>query len=171
MTARSQSLAAAFAAQTWTVPVLPQRRHFLGYTHIHTHTPHESCSFPLKMDFFQLETQQKLGSAHQNTRSCCTGGRCWVLQRRTKNLPLNNNFSYNNKSLQFRANPTFFPWHLFLLHVFLTLDRSSCGGPFLLLLVPAGFHRNGSRGLVDRIVIHIGTGSADVHTLFEIQKC
>lgn len=39
MAARSQSLAAAFAAQTWTVPVLPQRRHFLSYTHTY-HTNH-----------------------------------------------------------------------------------------------------------------------------------
>lgn len=129
MAARSQSLAAAFAAQTWTVPVLPQRRHFLSYTHTHTHTT-QIMFFSLLMDCFQPETQLKLGSAHQNTRSCCTAGRCWVLQRRTRNSPLNNNFSYNNKYLQFRANPTFFPSIYFCSMYFSPLTGPRAGALF-----------------------------------------
>lgn len=63
-----------------------------------------------------------------------------------------------------------FSQHLFLFRGCLTLDWSTCRGFFLLLWVPARFHRNGSRGLVDRTVIHIGTGSSDVHTWLKTQR-
>lgn len=63
-----------------------------------------------------------------------------------------------------------FSQHLFLFCGCLTLDWSTCRGFFLLLWVPARFHRNSSRGLVDRMVIHVGTGSSDVHTWLKTQR-
>lgn len=63
-----------------------------------------------------------------------------------------------------------FSQHLFLFRGCLTLDWSTCRGFFLLLWVPVHFHRTGSRGLVDRMVIHVGTGSSDVHTWLKTQR-
>lgn len=142
----------------------------------HTHTHNHFCFFHKRtvVSAWDKNPTDKLASAHRNTRSCCTAGRCWVLRKRTRNLQLNKTLiirkAIKNTLSGSKPTPDFFFLHLFLFRIFLTLDWSSSGGFLLLLWAPARFHRNGSRGLVDGIVIHVGTGSSDVHTLLRTQK-